>query len=235
MPVDDVNPNRRQFLANVAGSTAAIAAASLSAGELLAQGAPPAPSPAAPQGGWDMTWVERVERAKHRQVFDAPAMAEGMALNNAILWLNGYSEVYRTTDAEMAAVLVFRHKGLAAVLNDAMWARLKLGDDDKLKDPSTGEPTMRNPFVNAKVGDKHLTIFPDGGLDSLIARGAIVLCCNLALMRGAGTLAKAEGISREQAQQAMIDAVLPGVVRMPSGVFATSRAEEAGCLFLRSS
>jgi hypothetical protein len=47
-------------------------------------------------------------------------------------------------------------------------------------------------------------------------------------------LAKAEGIPREKAQQAMLDAVLPGVIRMPSGVFATSRAEEAGCLFLRS-
>ena len=50
----------------------------------------------------------------------------------------------------------------------------------------------------------------------------------------AGALAKAESIPREQAQQAIIDAVLPGVIRMPSGVFATSRAEEAGCQFLRS-
>jgi len=61
-----------------------------------------------------------------------------------------------------------------------------------------------------------------------------VLCCNLALMRIAGMLAKAENILRDKAQQAMMDAVLPGVIRMPSGVFATSRAEEAGCLFMRS-
>ena len=76
--------------------------------------------------------------------------------------------------------------------------------------------------------------FPDGGVDSMIARGAIVLCCNLALMRHAGALAKAESISSEKAQQAMMDSVFPGVIRMPSGVFATSRAEEAGCLFMRS-
>ena len=231
MPADDAKPSRRRFIANVAGSTAAaLAAAGLGATELLAQG-----TPAPPQGGWDMSWVDRVQRAKHRQVFDAPGMAEGMALTNAVVWLNGYSEVYKTTDADMAVVLVFRHKGLPVVLNDDMWARLKLGDDDKLKDPTTGEPTKRNPFVNLKAGDKNLIPFPDGGLDSLIARGAIVLCCNLALMRHAGALAKAEGIPREQAEQAMIDSVLPGVIRMPSGVFATSRAEEAGCLFMRSS
>ena len=99
-----------------------------------------------------MSWVDRVQRAKHRQVFDAPAIAEGMALNNAMVWLNGYSEVYKTTDADMAAVLVFRHKGIAMVLNDDMWARLKLGDDDKLKDPTTGEPTKRNPFLKSAGG-----------------------------------------------------------------------------------
>jgi hypothetical protein len=178
--------------------------------------------------------VDRAQRAKHKMVFDSPGIGDGMALNNAVTWLNGYREVYQTTDADMAAVLVFRHKGLPIALNDDMWARLKFGDDDKLKDPSTGEPTTRNPFVNLKAGDKSVAIMPDAGVDTLLARGVIVIACNQALMRHVGPLAKAEGISREQAQQALIASVLPGVIRMPSGVFATSRAEEAGCVFLRS-
>jgi hypothetical protein len=230
MTFDDANPSRRQFITNVAGGASAIAAVGLNARALFAQGVPSSE----PQGGWDMSWLDRVQRAKHRQVFDAPAIAEGMALNNVMVWLNGYREVYKTTDADMAAVLVFRHRGVPMVLNDDMWARLKLADDDKLKDPTTGEPTRRNPFIKLKADDKDLMTFPEGGLDSLMARGAIVLCCNLALMRMAGMLAKADGIPRDQAQQAMMDAVLPGVIRMPSGVFATSRAEEAGCLFMRS-
>jgi hypothetical protein len=234
MSVEEANPNRRQFIANVAGGVSALAAAGLSAGELLAQGTPAAPPAAPPRGGWDMSWIDRVQRAKHRQVFDAPGIAEGLALNNALLWLNGYSEVYKTSDADMAAVLVFRHLGLPVVLNDDMWARLKAGDEDKLKDPTTGEPTRRNPFHGVLASDKHATIFPDGGLDTLLARGAIVLCCNLALMKGARRLATAEGIPQETAEQAMIDAVLPGIIRMPSGVFATARAEEEGCHFLRS-
>ena len=139
MSAEDSNPSRRRFLANVAGSTAAIAAVGLGAGDLIAQGAPAA----APQGGWDMSWLDRVANAKHKQVFDAPGMAEGMALTNANVWLNGYKEVYNTTEADMAAVLVFRHKGLPVALNDGMWDRLKFGDDDKLKDPATGEPTTK--------------------------------------------------------------------------------------------
>ncbi|MGH7656187.1 MAG: hypothetical protein ACREN6_16160 [Gemmatimonadaceae bacterium] len=229
MSGDEANSSRRRFLASVAGGASALAAVGLSATELLAQA-----GPAASQSAWDMSWVDRVQRAKHRMVFDSPAIGDGMTLNNAVTWLKGYQEVYQTTDADMAAVLVFRHKGLPVALNDDMWARLKFGDDDKLKDPTTGEPTTRNPFVSLKAGDRNAAIMPDAGVDTLIARGAIVLACNQALMRHVGPLAKAEGISREQAQQALIASVLPGVIRMPSGVFATSRAEEAGCSFLRS-
>ena len=63
------------------------------------------------------------------------------------------------------------------VLGDAVWAHYDfIGKKiTKLKDPTTGEWARRNPFLNAKAGDKHALIWPDGGLDSLIGRGAIVL------------------------------------------------------------
>ena len=234
MSAEELNSSRRRFLANVAGSTAALAAVGIGAGDLMAQGTAPS-APAAPQGGWDMSWLDKVAKAKHKQVFDAPGMADGMALTNTVVWLNGYKEVYNTNDADMAAVLVFRSKGLPVALNDDMWTRLKFGEDDKLKDPATGEPTTRNPFFSAKAGETHSPLMPNGGIDTLIARGMIVLCCNLALMRHAGALVKNEGITREKAQADLIASVIPGVIRMPSGIFATTRAEEAGCQFLRSS
>lgn len=230
MPADEPNPSRRKFIANVAGSASALAAVGFSATELFAQGTPPAP-----QGGWDLSWVDRVQKAKHKQVFDAPGMAEGMALTNAVVWLNGYAEVYKTTDADMAAVLVFRHKGIPLVLNDEIWANMTYGEEEKINDPATGAPTKRNPFLKEAGGKGGASLMPGGDLESLIARGVIVLACNLALMRQAGALSKSMGITREQAQQKLIDAVTPGVIRMPSGIFATSRAEEAGCLFMRSS
>lgn len=230
MSADEAKSSRRTFIASVAGGASALAVAGLAAPQLHAQGR----GSTEPQGGWDMSWVDRLQSAKHKLVFDSPAIGDGMALNNAVTWLNGYREVYQTADSDMAAVLVFRHKGLPVGLNDAMWARLKLGDDEKINDPATGEPTARNPYVGIKPGDKNSPVMPGASVDALIARGAIVIACNQALMRHAGALAAAEGITREAAQQELIASVLPGVIRMPSGVFATARAEEAGCVFLRS-
>jgi hypothetical protein len=126
-----------------------------------------------------------------------------------------------------------------------MWSRLKLGERTKVKDPATNEFALRNPFLKIKSGDANAPPAPEGGgggggnaplsgLDSLIAHGVIVLCCNLALMRHGGMLARAENMPIEDARAAVIAALVPGVIRMPSGVFATVRAQEAGCRFLRS-
>ncbi|MFI5310179.1 MAG: hypothetical protein ACHQQ3_03010 [Gemmatimonadales bacterium] len=243
----DAPRNRRRFIASIAGGTAALAAAGFTASDLLAQGGGGVPNSPPPQGGWDMSWLNRVEKAKHRHVFDAPDVADGMALNHTNLVLRGYAEVYQTTDADAAAVVVYRHLGLPAVLNDDMWSRLKLGERTKVKDRATNEFALRNPFLRLKPADPAAPSVPSApeggadapsplqtGLDTLIARGVIVLCCNLALMQHAGRLARAESMPVEDARASVINALVPGVIRMPSGVFAVARAQEAGCHFIRS-
>ncbi len=242
---DHATPSpRRRFLATLAGSSAALAAG-FSARDLFAQGGGGVPIYPPPQGGWDMSWLGRVERAKHRHVFDAPDVADGLALNHANLVLRGYADVYQTTDADFAAIIVYRHAGLPAVLNDDMWSRLKLGERTKVKDPATSEFALRNPYLKLKPADVNAPPAPEAGtggsgtvpltgLDTLIGRGVIVLCCNLALMQHGGRLARAENLPIEEARTAVINALVPGVIRMPSGVFAVARAQEAGCFFLRS-
>jgi intracellular sulfur oxidation DsrE/DsrF family protein len=145
----------------------------------------------------------------------------------------------------MAAVIVYRHQGLPAVMNDDMWSRLKLGERTKVKDPATNEFALRNPYLKLKAGEAAAPPAPEGGgggggnaplsgLDALISRGVIVVCCNLALMRHGGMLARAENMSVENARAAVIAALVPGVIRLPSGIFAVARAQEAGCHFIRS-
>jgi hypothetical protein len=248
---DESSPNRRRFIERVAGGTAAIAAG-LSARELIAQqGGSQAYPP--PQGGWDMSWVDRVERLKHRQVFDVPELSNGVVFNNVSVYLRGFAEVYKTTDADMGVVVVFRHQAVPGVLNDDMWKRLKLGENTKIKDSATGEFALRNPYLRVKpdsaptapsaapappaaqtAADIPGPAGPPMGVDTLIQRGFIVICCNLALMRNVGPLARAEGLSTEDARAAVVNALVPGVIRMPNGVFAVTRAQEAGCHFLRS-
>jgi hypothetical protein len=222
--------NRRGFIAAVAGGTAALAATGFTARELLAQSGG-FPSYPAPQNGWDVSWVEKVERARHRMVFDMPQIESGMAFTNVLTYMKGYREVYKTPDSEFGLVVVCRHAALPAVLNDEMWAKLTYGEKNKINDPATGEPTLRNPY--SKAGDKH-GANSEQSIEALIARGVTMLACNLSLMRNAAILAKESGLSTDEARTAITAALIPGVIRQPSGVFGVARAQEAGCHFLRS-
>lgn len=234
---------RRGFLGRLAGAAAAIAGGALLTRATDAHAAAPAAAPAS--AAWDMSWVERVTGA-HRQVFDAPEIAEGTVLHQARSWMAGYAEVYGAKDAEMSAVLVIRHAAIPMVLDDVLWSRYEIGkqlanpegggEKVVLKDPATGELTRRNPFLsaNAKPGDRFSMIWPDGGLDALIGRGAIVLACNLALRRAVSIVAKADKVSADAARATVLAHLVPGVVVMPNGIFAVTRAEEAGCRYIRA-
>jgi hypothetical protein len=247
---------RRGFVARLAAATAAIGAG-LHGHAVGAQ--PPAAAAGRARtaaaseppvvGDWDMSWVDRVKGA-HRQVFDAPEVMEGMVLHQTRAWLQGYEDVYGAAGKDASAVLVVRHFGIPLVMGDALWDRYQLGqkmsaftaDKQPLKDPTTGEPARRHPYLNANVkqGDKHASMYvamwPDSGLDSLLKRpGVTVLACNMALQFIANTVvAPQDGVSSEEALKRVKADLLPGVIVMPSGIFAVGRAEEAGCRYIYS-
>ena len=89
-------------------------------------------------------------------------------------------------------------------------------------------------LANAKQGDRHSMLWADGGLDTLVSRGAIVLACGLALNRAYAMARKAEGLDAAGARALVRANLLPGTYVMPSGIFAVARAQEAGCNFLRA-
>jgi intracellular sulfur oxidation DsrE/DsrF family protein len=249
-PLAHVTP-RRGFLGRLAAAGAAFAGVGVAARSLGAQAPAPASAttsaapPPAPRAGaaWDLSWVDRV-RGTHRQLFDAPELAEATVLHQARTWMAGFAEVYGTKDADMSAVLVIRHAAIPMVLNDALWDRTRVAkalseaEEGKvvLRDPATGELARRNPFLNANVkpGDRYSMLWPDGGLDSLIARGAIVLACNLALRRAVSLVQRADRVSADEARRTVLANLVPGVVVMPSGIFAVARAQEAGCQYIRA-
>ncbi len=85
----DMPPNRRAFLGTVAGASTAVAVAALAKPAT----AKPETNPKA-QGNWDLSWVDRVSRAKHRVVFDSPEIESGTALVNTLLWLRDNNAIY---------------------------------------------------------------------------------------------------------------------------------------------
>ena len=237
---------RRGFLARLLGGATAFGAAGLTVPGLELGGAPdgatdragefdPAllETPGQEKSKWDMSWVDRLT-GKYKQVFDAPEIAEGTVFHQVRLFTHHYAEVMGTTDTDTSAVMVIRHTAIPLALNDALWDEFELGREAKLKDPTTGRNARRHPFMHLKEDDKYSLSWPDGGLDTLISKGAIVLACDLALGRFAGEVMKKSGLSRDDARKKVMDNLVPGVVVQPSGVFGVIRAQQAGCNYIRA-
>lgn len=212
---------RREFIRKAS----LLAAGSVAAAPLLAQGTA---GPAQPSAPFDMSWTERVT-GRYKMVFDAHQISEGVCLHQARSFIAGYKTVYGLEDKDVTAVLVIRHAAIAMALGDEAWADGKAGEEDELKDPASGEPTKRNPFINIAPGSRYALTWPDGALDTLIARGVIVLACDLALRNMAGRVATWRSIPRQDATELVNRSLLPGIYRMPTGVFATSHAQQLGC------
>lgn len=217
---------RRRFISTVVGGTAALAAAGGVTRELLAQGGGLATYPP-PQGGWDVSWVDRIEKAPHKVVFDSAEIGDGIVLTNAQVYMAGWKDVYDTPDTDLGVVIVIRHHAIQMVLNDSIWERWNIGENVGVRD--RGQPAKRNVFA-ASAGRGG-----GGTITGLMERGAAVLCCNLALMRAAGQFASAVSVPVDEARKLFIDSLIPGVIRLPNGIFAVTRAQEAGAKLVKSS
>lgn len=221
---------RRRFIASIVGGTAAIAAGAAIPSELAGQGGPAYPPP---QGGWDVSWADKVAAAKHRVVLDCADVVDGLALTNAATYMAGWKDVYNTADADLGVVVVIRHKAIQMALDDSIWDRWNIGEQLGAKDGDA--PARRNIFAGRPPAEGG----GNGGgaagtLHGLMARGATILCCNLALMRSAGQFATAMQMPADDARRLFIDSVVPGVIRQTNGIFALTRAQEAGAVLLKS-
>lgn len=223
---------RRDALRQLAGGAIALAAlgtAACASTPAVAAAPSPANRPQPGPGNWDMSWLKRIDK-RRRTVFDTSEVSGGAGLSFVAAYLQGAADAYGDPDA--STVLVHRHASVPIVLGDEMWKRLGLGETLKLKDPTTGEVALRNPFIGYKKGDQHTMIGADAGLDVLMAKGTIVLACNFALTGYAGRLAQKEKTPRDQAKKELFAAIIPGVFVVPNGVFGVCAAQEAGCGYI---
>lgn len=222
---------RREFLTRLVGVGAAVAATGLVTGCATAQGsAATAPVPAT-SSNWDMSWTSKLGRFK--TAYDSPEIYSGAALSYAGAAISGYREAM-SVERDFTPVLILRHAASVMALNDAMWERLALGERDKLKDPTTGEITKRNPFLAYTKGDKHSMTGSQASIDTLLNQGAIILACNNALMGVAYRLRQKETtLTSAMAIAEVRRHVIPGAYVMPNGIFAVSAAQDAGCQYMR--
>jgi hypothetical protein len=177
---------------------------------------------APPVAGDGPGWPGKLE-GKHRQVVDAYETNSGFPL--------AFASVFLLTDAapsSASAVVVLRHGAFPIALNNAMWAKYKLGESMKIDDPETNAPAVKNPFLNPKPG-----VLPvdDMAVDRLLAAGTVFGACNVALHVLSKKFASNAGVSADDAAKEWAANLVPGITLLPSGVWGVNRAQEAGCTY----
>ncbi len=223
-------PNRRAFLATAASG--GLLAALPVGRSLPLHGDEKRPTPSLALDDTDLTWVSRL-RGKSRAVFDSPEISEGGALFRAALWRQQLHTVFGTPVADVTPVVVFRHTGIALVMDDAAWEHLGFGKDHKWKDPKTGKWTKINPIANPSPDAP--PEFRDINIASFVKSGGIVLACGLAFGDMVAAYQQKDKLSEEEATKRAKEHLVPGVIIQPSGFFAVLKAQEEGCNYMMGS
>ena len=101
--------------------------------------------------------------------------------------------------------------------------------------PMTGQATDKNPVLLGADGGVPAP-FDAAALPKQQARGVVFLACNLAFnLDVVPIVVAADKVSEADARKTALTHVLPGVLLQPSGVFAATRAQEAGCTYVKAS
>jgi hypothetical protein len=178
--------------------------------------------------GYANAWLKN--SAKHRQFFDAPASAGGIPLVHMMNYYDTWNKAYNVPDKDVNAVGTFYGATTFFGVNDAMWAKYKLGEFLGEKD-AAGALATKNPWREAPVF-LGMEIRP-ASIESLQKRGANFILCNNALTIFASLLAKARGLEADAVYADLKANILPGVELIPGMVVAIEQAHTAGLSYHR--
>ena len=178
---------------------------------------------------WDTSWIDQLSNVPYRVVFDANNISDGFALDLAGTFLDHYHEVHGTSDRQTRAVIVMRQLGTPLALGDALWDKYAVGEELKINDRATRQPARRNPFLKAASASGS----SDTSLETLRARGTILLLCNIAMNNWSSRHAEMAKQPVDAVREEVRANLVPGTIVVPSGIFALIRAQNAGCAFMR--
>jgi len=222
--------DRREFLGRLTVGAAALAAASVGSvvplvAHAASSGGVSGPHDLRMRAPWNDSWLQKLT-GKHKQFFDAVTSNDSFPLAFAANFLNLNHEAYGLEDKDLTAVVGLRHFAMPMSLPDELWDKYKIGESLQIKDPSTGGPATRNPFIYANG-----VALPGSDIPTLSKRGVIFTVCNVALTVLSGNFAKNAGVSKDAAKAEWTQKLLPGMTLVPVGVMAVNLAQEHGCTY----
>lgn len=207
---------RRGFIGGLAAGAAAL---------LVTRAASAEAAVATTGAAYDEAWVRRI-KGKHRQVVDCTSHDDGFGVAYGLNFIDTTKEALNLTDADFTSVVSYRHWSMPLMLNDRMWERYKIGTVLNVTDPKTKAPATRNVFRDAILGRPGMTYE-----QVMATRPVVMTACNVALSVISGAAAANAGVSADAAKEEWTANLLPGVVLVPSGVYAVNRAQQSGCTY----
>ena len=192
-------------------------ALTLSASSLAAQGVQPSNN-----------WLKAMD-GKYKQFFDAPAVGGGIPLVHIMNYYDTYNKAYGVKDSDIDAVLTFYGSTTLYGLNDAAWAKYKIGEFLDTKDAAgfaTANPWRAAPSIMGMS-------LASASIEALQKRGTTMLLCNNALTIFSGMLAQKRGLDAAVVYNDLKANILPGVELIPGMVIAVEQAHRAGLSYHR--
>jgi len=176
-------------------------------------------------------WFNQIN-GKHRIVYDVvePNGMMPFAWPRVFLLTN---EATGTPAKDCSVVVVLRHEAIPFALGNELWEKYHLGEVFKFDDPSTGKPSLRNPFW--KPGPNDFSAPGIGpvqiGINQLQDSGVMFCACHMALTVNSAAIAKKMNMEPSEVLKEWVAGVLPGIQIVPSGVWAVGRAQEHDCAY----
>jgi intracellular sulfur oxidation DsrE/DsrF family protein len=224
MSILKTTTHRRGFLGGLAAGAASLGVAALTAPfkALAEAGKGPQPS-----GDTSFeAWLGQI-KGKHRQVFDAPALNEGMPF--------AWPRVFYMTnkqlgipESELTVIVILRHDAIPLALDHPLWEQYGLGEFFHINDAKTKAAAKRNPYYKPAPGE---LLLPDMSIEELQKSGVMFGACDMALTVYSRFVGEKVKEDPEQVKSNWVKGVLPGMQIVPSGVLAVNRAQELGCTY----
>jgi intracellular sulfur oxidation DsrE/DsrF family protein len=208
------------------GFLGAIVAGAAAAGLARIPGAMAAESMDLPVAGSEAldAALKKLSGRKYRQVFDAPRPNESMPVIWSWAFLHTLNKL-KVEDSNIGCFVILRHEAIPFAMQDQLWAKYKLGEVFKIDDKTTKAPSVRNVVTNIKPEDLPI---PEMAMEKVQARGVTFGVCDLAMTVYSMMLAGPANMKPEDVKKDLVAGLLPGIVVLPSGVYAVHRIQSAG-------
>lgn len=182
---------------------------------------------------WDLTWADQI-KGKHKAVFDCVDPESGIGVWRAGAWAGQVAQVMKAAPADLSPIIVIRHSAIPLAMSQGFWDKYKVGAAKKITHPLTDAWTDKNPvLLDEKDGIP--APFNMMSMPKQMARGVIVLACNLAFKEMVELVQTTDKVSDDEARKRAVAGLYPGVILQPSGVFGVVRAQQAGCAYVKAS